>query len=230
MWVETIFSREDLTQLLNELLPTKIRLGAPEDDAWLALYDLGEVSLVPNVGLRVACRAKLRWEIAGIGVPITLNALTVLLRPNIVKQQTGDVLSLGCEIEHADLNNVPEFIDEKITDRVNRELAAKQDAFSWDFTTALSRVVALPPHAEPVDAIDVKVAWGKLRIDEDAMVIAISLHAHLLRDTAMPLAVVAAPPRPIARRAPSAAPLYFAAAAAFLSGIAIASMWAGRNG
>ena len=230
MWVETIFSREDLAQLLGELLPTKIRLGDESDDAWLALFDLGEVALVPNVGLRVSCKAKLRWEVAGVGVPITLNALTVLLRPTILKREAGDVLSFGIEIEHADLANVPEFIDTKITDRVNRELAAKQEEMAWDFTTSLSRVVPLPPRIEPIDAIDVKVAWGKMRIDADAMVIAISLHAHLLRETPLqPAAVVAVAPQPLAKQTPDVAALYIAGGVAFLSGVLVASLF-GRRG
>lgn len=226
MWVETIFSREDLTTLLEELLPTKINLGDPGEDAWLALFDLGEVLLVPNAGLRVTCKAKLRWEIAGVSVPVTLHSLTVLLRPQIVKREGSDVLSFGIEIEHADLVNVPEFIDTRITERVNRELAAKQNELSWDFTATLSRIVPLPAALESVDAIDMKVAWGKLRIDADALVVVVSFHAHLLRDGAKgtaPIVRTVAPPAIAKRPAVSPNMLLLTSGVAFLSGAMIAS-------
>jgi hypothetical protein len=228
MWVETIFSREDLTGLLEELMPAKMRLGDPKDDAWLALFDLGEVVLVPQTGLRVTCKAKLRWDVAGIAIPVTLHSLTVLLRPLILKRATGDVLSFALEIEHADLANVPEFIDLKITERVNRELA-KQD-LAWDFTTALSRFVPLPPRVEPIDAIDLKVAWGKLRIDENALVIAVSFHAHLLREgeSRPPIAPIirSAPPPPLARSLrPGPGAVVIATGIAFFWGAVVASMW-----
>lgn len=226
MWVETIFSRDDVTRLLGELLPAKIRLGAPEDEGWLALYDLGDVVLVPDTGLRVSCCAKLRWDVAGISIPITIQALTVLFRPLVLKRATGEVLSFGLEIEHADLAHVPEFIDQKITDHVNRELAANE--LSWDFTTALSRVIPVPSNVEPIDAVDLKVAWAKLRIDADAMVIAVSFHAHLLRDGAsvVPPLVRTAPPPPLVRRRPAIpSALLVASGVAFLSGALVASMW-----
>lgn len=229
MWVETIFSRADLAQLLDELLPAKIRLGDPSDDAWLALYDLGEVVLVPETGLRVTCKAKLRWDVAGIAIPVTLHTLTVLLRPLILKRETGDVLSFGLEIEHADLVNVPTFLDEKITDRVNRALAAKQDDLAWDFTTSLSRLVPLPPRVDPIDAIDLKVAWGKLRIDAEALVIVVSLQAHFLRDGAATVAPIvrSAPPPTLARSLrPGPGAMLIASGVAFLSGALVASMFA----
>lgn len=224
MWVEAIFSREDLQQLLTELLPTRVAFGENED-GWLELYDLGDVALVPNAGLRIACKAKLRWQIAGITLPISLQALTVLLRPTIAKQAAGDALALGVEIEHADLVNVPEFIDQKITDRVNRELAAKQ--IDWDFTTALSRVIAVPAGVDPIKAVDLKVAWGKIRIDENALVVALSFHAQLLRET--PPLLSASKPRTLMAPRPNSNAWLFAAGVAFVSGALISAAWANRH-
>lgn len=235
MWVETIFSRDDLKQLLQELLPTKIHLGDPTEDAWLALFDLGDVELVPQAGLRVTCKAKIRWEIAGVSVPVTLNSLRVLLRPLILKRDASEVLSFGIEIEHADLANVPEFIDARITERVNKELADKQNELSWDFMTTLSRIVSLPAAIEGVDSVDLKVGWGKLRIDADALVIVVSFNAHLLRDGATRVApeglVRSVPPPALAKRPPGVSPnlLLITSGVAFLSGAMIASSWARRH-
>jgi hypothetical protein len=243
MWIETILSREDLTQLLEELLPAKIRLGGANDDAWLALYDLSEVTLVPNTGLRVTCKAKLRWEIVSIGVPVTLHTLTVLLRPSIAKRDSGDVLAFGVEIEHADLANVPDFLDAKITDRVNRELAKKRDEMAWDFSASLAHIVALPPIVDPIEAIDVKVAWGKLRIDADALVLAVSFHVHLLREggralvpkgglaTTEPLVQAQSLARTtaIAKREATQKALWVVSGVAFFTGVMAASMWPRRG-
>src|SRR4051812_5252728 len=102
MWVETILSRDDLAKLLAQALPLTIFLGEdrhdePADDRIgnqanqaqskgdhsLTLHDLGDVSLVPDVGLRVTCKAKVSWPVLGIDVPIGLNSLTLSVLPTI---------------------------------------------------------------------------------------------------------------------------------------------------
>ena len=53
MWIEAIVTRDDLAELLGQLLPLKIHFDASKTERWLFLDSPTEVSLVPGKGLRV---------------------------------------------------------------------------------------------------------------------------------------------------------------------------------
>lgn len=85
MWVEAILGTEDLSQLVAQLLPMTIHLG----DGTLSLSDPKDISLLPDVGLRATCRGHVHWPLLGIEVPVALNLLTVILRPEIARCPRG---------------------------------------------------------------------------------------------------------------------------------------------
>lgn len=234
MWLEAIFSRDDLSVLVGELLPATIRF---DDDAWIALSDPSDVRLVPEVGLRVACKAKLRWAVAGIPVPITIHSLTVVLRPAIVPGAVSEALSFDLRIEHADLAGVPDFVDVKITERVNRAIAERGVRATWDFGETLGRTIPMPERLEPIDALDLSVAWGKVRVTDEAMGLVLSFRARVVRagqvvSRPSPKPAVAPRPTPVdanerAARS-SQVPIAIAAATVvgFLSGAVVAALGA----
>ena len=179
MWVEVILSKGDLSGLFAQVMPLTVTFG--EADHFLSLTDPQSATLVPDVGLRVACKAKLRWPVMGIGVPISLHSLVVLLRPTIAKEAGGDVLHLHVEIEHADFAGVPTAIDARLTERINKELATKARELSWNFTRALGQFVKLPSALDPVSGLALKVAWGKLKVNDEALTMVVSFHPTLQR-------------------------------------------------
>ncbi len=234
MWLEAIFSRADLSELVGELLPATFRFG---DDAWVALGEPSEVRLVPDVGLRVGCKAKLRWAVAGIPVPVTLHSLTVLLRPTIVPGAVSEALSFDLRLEHADLAGVPDFVDVKITERVNRAIAERGLRATWDFGETLARTIPMPERLEPIDALELSVAWGKVRITEEAMGLVLSFRARVARGGQIgrrpsPKPVAAPRPAPVETRARDArssqVPIAIAAATVvgFVSGAVVAALGA----
>src|ERR1700716_537168 len=111
MWVEAIVPRDDIARLLGEALPLTIHFGAPETQHSLGLYDLEDVRLVPDVGLRVVCKARVHWPVLGIDLPISLKTLTAVLAPTIGKGPHGDTLVFRAFIEHADFAGLPSGID-----------------------------------------------------------------------------------------------------------------------
>src|SRR5437773_2423228 len=94
MWIEALLTREDLDRIFSELLPLTIDLGTDGDH--LEFSDPGEVVLVPDQGVRLSCRAHLRWTMLGIPVPITIKAVAALLKPALVQGADGrEVVELG---------------------------------------------------------------------------------------------------------------------------------------
>jgi hypothetical protein len=178
MWLEAILSNEDLTALVGQLAPLTIPLA---DQGHLEVTDPHDITLVAGVGLRLICKAKLRWPVLGIDVPITLKSVTVVLRPEIAKDESGESLVFKLEIEHADFAGIPTMLDTRITEKVNKELAAKHVELAWDFKKSLSHVFKLPESLQPIDAIALDVAWGEIKVTDKALVFAVSFHAAVTR-------------------------------------------------
>src|SRR5882757_8623492 len=100
MRLEAVLGIDSLTGLIKELLPLQIFLGEESgSERYLILQEPDHVALVRDAGLRVRCKARLSFPVLGLKFPISLNALTVLLRPLIVKRNGGEALVFQVEIQ-----------------------------------------------------------------------------------------------------------------------------------
>ncbi|MGK4003531.1 hypothetical protein WMF31_12955 [Sorangium sp. So ce1036] len=181
MWLEAIITREDLAQVLGELLPVKIHLDDDEKtDRWLYLDRATAITLVEDMGLRVSCPAELKWSIAGVTPTIKLDELTVLISPEIIEKNKGSVLGFNLELEAADIRGIPAIIDNTVVKAVNSALASKK--LEWNFTKTLTHTVGLPSHLEPIEGLHIGVAWGKRRIGQEALALVVSFKLSFVRN------------------------------------------------
>jgi len=174
MRIEAILSAADLAAMIRQVAPLTIHFAKNDH---LELTDPSEVTLVPDAGLRVVCKGRVQWTLLGIGVPIALNSLEVLLRPEIVQQSQGNVLVFTIEIEHADLSGVPRMVDNKITNAVNKALEEKRVELVWNFGKTLSHRFKMPDSVKPLDAVAFDVCAGRLTITREALVLAIEFRS-----------------------------------------------------
>jgi hypothetical protein len=181
MWAEIIFSRDDLAHLLEQAFPLRIRLDDTGEERSLSFFDLADVTLVADVGLRVVCKARVRWPVLGINMPLALSSLTLVLSPTVQPRAGGDALVFRASIEDADFAVLPAMMDERITATVNAKLAAKEVELSWNFSKALTFLAPLPARLDPLESFAIRPAWGKVRITNDAIVYAASFHSSLIR-------------------------------------------------
>jgi len=173
MWIEAIITKDDFVEVLSQILPVKIHFDDdPKTDRWLYLDCPTGVELVPDKGLRIACPAEIMWSVSVVDIPIKLHTLQVLLRPEIVKKHRGDVLDFKLQLEEADIAGLPSVIDHTIMKAVNEALARKE--LAWDFTKTLTNTVKMPKLLDPIDSLSIGVDWGKRRVDDKAMVLAVS--------------------------------------------------------
>lgn len=191
MWLEAIISQEDLVQVLGEFLPVKIHLdqdkdndaaGAPKKDEperSLHLLAPTQVILVPGEGVRVICPAVITWSIVGMSPSMNIDALQVMIRPEVAEKNKGYVLEFGMEVEVADFHALPAFIDETIVKAVNAALATKKPG--WNFTETLTRTVGLGKLFDPVEALKIDVQWGKTKIGEDTLGLVVSFKLGFVR-------------------------------------------------
>ena len=175
MWLEAVIAKEDLVVVLNQLLPVKLHLDDDDKtDRWIYLDRATEIELIPEKGLRVACPAQIMWSVASVNVPIKLHTLQVLLRPEIVTKQRGDILVFNLELEEADFKGIPGLVDGAIMKTVNGALAKQE--LAWDFTKTLTNTVKMPKLLDPIESLSINIGWGKRRIDAEALVLAISVN------------------------------------------------------
>ncbi|WP_437274826.1 hypothetical protein WME90_26635 [Sorangium sp. So ce375] len=180
MWLEAIITREDLAQILGEFLPVKIHLDNDEEtDRWLYLGKATNIALAEDLGLRVTCPAELQWSIAGVNPTIRLDELKVLICPEIIERNKGNVLAFNVELEEADIRGIPSILDHTVMKAVNAALANKRP--EWNFTKTLTHTVGLPPNLDPIEGLHIGVAWGKRRISQDALVLVVSFKLNFVR-------------------------------------------------
>ena len=180
MWIEAIITKDDFAAVLGQLTPLRIHFDEDEKtNRWLFLGRPIAMELVPEKGIRIACPAEIMWSVAGLNVPIRLHTLQVLLRPEMVAKPTGHILQFVLELEEADMKGLPAFVDHTVMKAVNAALAAKE--LAWDFTKTLTNTVKMPAFLEPIKALDIKVGWGKRRVDDNAVVLVVSFQLDFIR-------------------------------------------------
>jgi hypothetical protein len=182
MWVEAILSKDDLAAVVADLCPLTIALGqGAGTDQYLRLLNPKNVVLVENRGLRLTCEAEILWPVLGIDIPIRVESLTLMLALELSPTADQEVIVLKPELEEIDVSWVPQLFDRKVKERINQELGKQQDALSWRFFQTLSHFFVLPELLNPVGGLQVQVAWGKLRVSEEAIVLAVSFHTKVAR-------------------------------------------------
>jgi hypothetical protein len=182
MWLEAVLSKEDLASLIGQIVPLTIRINRESGaDQYIELATATNLELVADQGLRMTTQARIHWPVLGIAVPIKVDPLNVMIKPRITETPAGDALSFTLEIEHADFTGIPAFGDRAIADKINSELGERHVELAWAFASMLSHRFHVPPLLDPLESLALSVAWGKVRITDEAMVLAISFHAKVSR-------------------------------------------------
>ncbi len=179
MWIEAIVSAEDLRQALSRFAPVTIHFGAGGGE--LTLESPSEVTFVEDKGARIVCRARLVWPLLGVHVPIALKSLVVLLCPVIEPQPDGSALVFKLEIEHADFALIPTFIDNRLTARINTELAKKHVELSWLYARTLDHVFPMPDALDGIESLGLAVTGAVVKVTSEGVGLAVSLKCDVRR-------------------------------------------------
>jgi hypothetical protein len=183
MKLQVVFTRDELLSFASQWLPLKVLLGdAANEDRYLSLSDPQTIELVAGLGLRIACRAQIRWPVLGMSVPITARQLTVLMKPRIEQRDGQPALVFRLTIEQADLSGVPARLDATITEAVNRALAERVKP-GWNFGTMLTRSIIMPVLIATTESIDLAVTHGEVAVTDEAFTFELGVRADATRRT-----------------------------------------------
>lgn len=180
MWIEAIIAKDDFAAVVRQMTPLRIHFDDNDKtNRWLFLGKPTSVELVAEKGIRISCPAEIMWSVVGVNVPIKLHTMQVLMRPEIVAKPTGHILVFNLELEEADFKGIPALVDHGIMKGVNAALASQE--LAWDFTKTLTNSVKMPKLLDPIETLEIKVNWGKRRVDDEAVVLVISFQLDFIR-------------------------------------------------
>jgi len=138
MLVTAAVSKAEIVTLVDALTP--LRLAIDERRGRVITLGRPRVELIPDRGIRLRGDARITWDVAGVTVPVTLQAWQLLLVPRVDR----GALVLEPLVEALDLKGVPAFLDDKIANAIRGEIAQRSQKLAWDFARKLSKRWPLP--------------------------------------------------------------------------------------
>ena len=142
MLLNAVASQNEIQALIDALIP--IRISVDERRGRTIVLGRAHVELVPGHGLRLRGDARIEWDVAGVSIPVTLDAWQLLLVPRVTTRDGARVLAFDPTLEALDLKHAPAFLNGKITAAIRDIMSANEGKLAWRFARSLSRQLALP--------------------------------------------------------------------------------------
>lgn len=175
MLLTAVATKAELAALIDSFTP--LRVSIDERRGRAVTLGRPRLALVPGRGLRLRGDARVTWDVAGVAIPLTLQAWQLLVVPRVVPRDRGRVLAFEPIVEALELKRVPGFLDEKIARVVRDGLAQNRDRIAWNFTRALSHRWPLPARISPARAFDLRAVDGDVAIGEGELRVSVRFEA-----------------------------------------------------
>jgi hypothetical protein len=195
MWLQAALSLKDLTVFANKLFP--VHLALESGDAHGRHIYLGKprtFELVADQGLRVEMRARVRWPLLGVAVPIDVPSVTAMLRIKLLERHGEDVFAFVPELEALDVSMLPGFVDRGLKTAINKAIATDLDRLSWRFTHSLDFVIPMPEADVPPRRLHLAAKWGDVVVTAEGVQLVATFDADLSERQATPPSSVNPPP------------------------------------
>jgi hypothetical protein len=188
MDIDVVLSTEEIAALLKEATPVRIHLTERDEDRrWVELERPTEVSLVPNLGVRIVSSGRIRYELAGIKLPFSIRRLQLLCEPRVVSGAGGqERLDFKLSVEQADLENVPSLADRALVTAVNDALAPARLGMFWNFGRMLYKSLRMPERYEPLNQFNVRAPAGQVIVGATELRFRLQLGLGFSRNRARP--------------------------------------------
>jgi hypothetical protein len=175
MLLTAVVTKDELVRLVESITPLTITIDARRSRS----ITLGRPSLelVDGRGLRFRGDARIAWDVAGVNIPVTLQAWQLLLVPRLIPRNRSKVLAFEPIVEELDLKLVPSLFDDKIANAIRGAVAENRDRIAWDFARSLSKRWPLSAKICPPKFFELAVADGDIAITPNEVRLAVRLEA-----------------------------------------------------
>jgi hypothetical protein len=163
MLVTVLVTKQELVRVIDALTPARITLD--ERRGRTLLLGRPRTELVPGVGVRLRGTAHLTWDVAGVAIPLTVQAWQLLLVP----VTGGTALAFEPIVEELDLKLVPAFLDVKIASAIRDGIAEQRDRAVWDFARTLSKRLELPARVVPARSLEIVAVDGFVTVSQNEL-------------------------------------------------------------
>jgi hypothetical protein len=170
MVLSAIVTKDELVAAVAALTPLRIVIDARRGRA--VTFARPDIELVPRKGLRLRGEARLAWDVAGVPVPVTIQAWQLMLEPYISPSpKRASVLAFKPTVEVLDLKRVPALVEDKIADAIENTIARSHEKLAWNFGRTLSRQLPLPSRVElpNTTALALVVLGGGVEVTADRL-------------------------------------------------------------
>ena len=142
MLLDATVTKNEIQALIAALTP--LRISIDERRGRSVTLGRPELELVPSQGLRLRGDALLTWDVAGVSIPITIQAWQVLLVPRVMTRAGVRTIAFEPILEELDLKHIPALVCGKITASMRDAVGQSRGKLAWSFGNLLSRQLALP--------------------------------------------------------------------------------------
>lgn len=176
MLLSAVVTRDELAQLVESITPLRVVIDERRGRS-ISVTRPHAIELVPERGLRIRGAAQISWDVAGVGIPVTLQSWQVLVAPRIATRGGSQVLAFEPVLENVDLKRVPGIVGDRIVEAVQKGLAQYGNKLVWHLARALSRRWALSTRIVPSRAFALTVADSSVEITAEQLRLTIRLDA-----------------------------------------------------
>jgi hypothetical protein len=188
MDIDIVLSAEEIIALLREATPVRIHLtDKDEDTRWVELEVPTEVTLVPDVGIRIVSSGRIRYELAGIQLPFSIRRVQLLFLPQVVSVAgEPERLDFKLSLEAADLENIPGVAERMLMTAVNELLAPERLGTVWNFGRMLDRSFVMPERYEPLNQLMLRAPLGRVTITAEELRVRLQIGLGFSRNAPRP--------------------------------------------
>jgi hypothetical protein len=179
MLLTAVVTQAELAALVESLTPMRVTIDERRDRS----VTLGHptTTLVAGKGLRLRGDARIAWDVAGVSIPVTLQAWQILLIPRIATRGRSRVLAFDPVVEELDLKLIPGFLDDKIAGAITDAIAQHRDKIVWDFARTLSKRLALWKKVAPPMIFEIAAVDGQVQVSASDLRLTIRFEARVER-------------------------------------------------
>lgn len=188
MQIDVVLSAEQIIALLREATPVRIHLTEKDEDArWVELEPPTQVTLVPDLGVRIVSSGRIRYELAGIQLPFSIRRVQLLFEPKLVPVAgQPERIDFKLSLEEADLENIPGVAERMLVTAVNELLAPERLGTVWNFGRMLDKSLLLPERYEPLNQFLLRAPTGRVTITAQELRVQLQIGLGVSRNRARP--------------------------------------------
>lgn len=162
MHLTGVVTKAELVHLVESLTP--LRIDIDERRGRFVTLGRPDVELVAGRGMRLRGDGRLSWDVAGVAIPMTLQAWQVLLVPRIASRRGSRVLAFEPIVEELDLKLVPAFFDDAIAGAIRGGISQNRDRIAWNFARTLSKRLPLSARLSPSKTFEIVATDGQVEV------------------------------------------------------------------